>query len=73
MKCGYDKHYEVCHINDLTNQDSNKTLFEVNHPTNLIHLCPNCHWEFDNHLVDFDSIKNIAIKYLQQNKFAHYT
>lgn len=57
LLCGYDKHYEVCHIKDLTNHVENETIFEVNHKTNLIHLCPNCHWEFDNGHIELTVIK----------------
>lgn len=65
MKCGYDKHYEVCHIEDLTSQDTSKTLFEVNHITNLIHLCPNCHWEFDHNLTDEKEIRSIVANFFK--------
>ena len=47
-KCGYDKHYEVCHIKDISSFSKESTIFEVNQIGNLVHLCPNCHWEFDN-------------------------
>lgn len=49
--CGYDKHYEVCHIKDLKDFTRKETLFEVNNKDNLVHLCPNCHWEFDKGLL----------------------
>lgn len=45
--CGYDKYYEVCHIKDLKDFSREETLYEVNNKDNLVHLCPNCHWEFD--------------------------
>jgi hypothetical protein len=39
--CGYDKHVEIAHIKAIKD-------FSLNtHPTNIIALCPNCHWEFD--------------------------
>lgn len=47
-KCGYDKHYEVCHIKGIKDFPLTATIGEVNHPSNLIPLCPNCHWEMDN-------------------------
>lgn len=48
MNCGYNKHYEVCHIKDIKDFDFNKTtIYEINSPENLLHLCPNCHWELD--------------------------
>lgn len=51
MICGYDKHYEVCHVKDLKDFTREETFFEVNNKTNLIHLCSNCHWEFDKGLI----------------------
>jgi hypothetical protein len=46
--CGYDKHYEVAHIVALSAQPLTARISEVNAPENLIGLCPNHHWEFDN-------------------------
>lgn len=46
--CGYLNHYEVCHIIAVKDFDKNKTLIELNHIDNLVALCPNHHWEFDN-------------------------
>lgn len=47
-KCGYDKHVEVAHIKPVCEFDEDTLLSEVNSESNLIPLCPNCHWEFDN-------------------------
>lgn len=47
-KCGYEKHVELCHIKPITSFTEENTLAEVNHRDNIIQLCPNCHWEFDN-------------------------
>jgi len=49
-KCGYDKHVELCHIKAINSFDETSTISEVNHPSNIIQLCPNCHWEMDNGL-----------------------
>jgi 5-methylcytosine-specific restriction endonuclease McrA len=46
-KCGYSKHVEVCHIKPIAQFSLDALLSEVNHESNLIILCPNCHWEFD--------------------------
>lgn len=54
--CNYDKHFEVCHVKALTTFDNDETLFEVNNKTNLVHLCPNCHWEFDHNLIPLETI-----------------
>ena len=45
--CGYDKHYEVCHIKPIGSFDKSTPISIVNSLNNLIALCPNCHWEFD--------------------------
>lgn len=46
--CGYDKHVELAHIKDVSSFPDEALLSEVNSPSNVIQLCPNCHWEFDN-------------------------
>lgn len=63
MLCGYDKHYEVCHIKDLKDFSRDETFYEINNKTNLIHLCCNCHWEFDKGLIDINTIKEAQEKY----------
>ena len=45
--CGYDKHVELCHIKPVSSFPETAMVSEVNDLTNLIALCPNCHWEFD--------------------------
>lgn len=45
--CGYAVHVEVCHIQPISSFPETATVAEVNHPDNLIFLCPNHHWEFD--------------------------
>ena len=57
MLCGYDKHYEVCHVKDLKNFTREETIYEINNKNNLIHLCPNCHWEFDHNQIDIQKIQ----------------
>jgi hypothetical protein len=47
-RCGYDKHIDVCHIKAIKDFDPLTSIRVVNSPDNLIGLCPNCHWEFDN-------------------------
>lgn len=49
--CGYSKHVELCHIKAVASFDDNAFIGEVNHPNNIIQLCPNCHWELDNGLL----------------------
>lgn len=47
-KCGYSKHVEVAHIKAINSFSDDALLSEINALSNLILLCPNCHWEFDN-------------------------
>lgn len=46
--CGYDKHIDVCHIRAVKDFPVTATIAEVNAISNLVPLCPNHHWEFDN-------------------------
>lgn len=46
--CGYDKHVELAHIKAVSEFNNDALLSEVNCELNVIPLCPNCHWEFDN-------------------------
>lgn len=49
--CGYDKRTEICHIKPISSFPGETTLEEINAESNLIVLCPNCHWEFDEGLL----------------------
>lgn len=51
FSCGYEKHVEVCHIKSIKDFSGSTKIKEINSRANLIHLCPNCHWEFDNKLL----------------------
>ena len=46
--CGYSKHVEVAHIKAVSEFDDDATIKEINSLSNLIGLCPNHHWEYDN-------------------------
>jgi hypothetical protein len=46
--CGYKNHIEICHIKPVSGFNGNATIEEINNIENLIALCPNHHWEFDN-------------------------
>ena len=47
-KCGYAKHVELCHIKSIKSFPDDALASEINHIDNLVQLCRNCHWEFDN-------------------------
>lgn len=46
--CGYNKHVELAHIKEVSSFPDDALLSEVNSRDNVIPLCRNCHWEFDN-------------------------
>lgn len=50
-KCGYNKHIEICHIKAVSLFSDDSKISEINNKSNLIPLCPNCHWEYDNGLL----------------------
>jgi hypothetical protein len=58
-KCNYNKHVEICHIKAISEFEENTLISVINDINNLIYLCPNCHWEYDNGLLD---IKQTNIK-----------
>lgn len=47
-ECGYSKHIEIAHIKAISSFPESTKLKVVNSPSNLLPLCPNCHWEHDN-------------------------
>lgn len=50
--CNYDKHVEIAHIKAVSEFSDDSTLVEINNINNLIALCPNHHWEYDNNLIN---------------------
>lgn len=59
--CGYDKHFEVAHIKAVSDFDDDVLISEINNIDNLIALCPNHHWEYDNANLDITGyLNNIA-------------
>jgi len=50
--CGYSKHVEVCHIKPIASFKADTPVSVVNALSNLVGLCPNCHWEFDHGMLD---------------------
>ena len=53
--CGYDKHVEVCHILPVSSFPPTALISEINAIENLVGLCPNHHWEFDEGLLKIDA------------------
>jgi hypothetical protein len=54
-ECGYEAHVEACHVRPVRDFPLDATLNEINHPTNLVFLCPNHHWEFDRGRLPFNA------------------
>jgi 5-methylcytosine-specific restriction endonuclease McrA len=46
--CNYTTHVEVCHIKPVSEFSGDSLIKDINHLSNLMYLCPNHHWEFDN-------------------------
>ena len=46
--CGYALYIEIAHIKSVSSFDGDALLKEINDISNLVALCPNHHWEFDN-------------------------
>jgi predicted restriction endonuclease len=49
--CGYSKHIEACHVKSISSFPPTTLLSEINHESNIIALCRNCHWEYDHGLI----------------------
>lgn len=62
--CDYKTHIEIAHIRSVSSFSENSLISEINDINNLIYLCPNHHWEFDNEKLskeNLDKIKNYSI------------
>lgn len=56
--CNYSSHVELAHIKAISSWDDNTPLGIINSPDNILVLCPNHHWEFDNNLLKLEQIPN---------------
>lgn len=59
--CGYSKHIEICHIKNVSDFDVNVKINEINNINNLIALCRNHHWEFDNGLIHEEELRSRTV------------
>jgi hypothetical protein len=50
--CGYNLHVDICHIKSVSEFSDDSQIREINSMDNLVALCKNHHWEFDNGLLD---------------------
>ena len=54
--CSYDKHVELAHLKAVASFPKETKLKDINHPDNVLVLCRNCHYEYDNHLLLLEDI-----------------
>lgn len=59
LKCGYEKHIEICHIKAISEFSLDSIISEINSRGNTVALCPNCHWEFDHGLISKQEIQQL--------------
>lgn len=45
--CNYSEHVEACHVKSVSSFSAETLLLEINDPSNLVFLCPNCHKQLD--------------------------
>lgn len=63
LNCGYSKHFQICHIKPMSSFSEDIIIGVINDFSNIIPLCPNCHWEFDH--LDLIIPQEILDKYIQ--------
>lgn len=54
--CSYDKHVETAHIISVMKAPDAFQMKAINSKENLMYLCPNHHWEFDNNFISIEQI-----------------
>lgn len=57
--CEYKVHAEIAHLREISSFLDSATIGEINDTKNLALLCRNCHWEYDNGLVENRDIVSI--------------
>lgn len=60
QNCEYSLHVELAHIKPISSFGPDGKLGEINHPQNILVLCRNCHWEFDNGYLSLEKIPKRA-------------
>lgn len=56
--CHYSKHFDICHLKEISSFHKDSLIREINNIFNLIALCKNHHWELDHNLM---SLEDLAI------------
>lgn len=59
--CGYSKHIDICHVRDISSFPDETLIKEINDLSNLVALCKNHHWEFDNKCMYFDDNLKVEV------------
>lgn len=54
--CGYSLHVDCAHIRPIASFSNSALISEINHPSNLIGLCKNHHWEQENGFLDISGL-----------------
>ena len=57
FNCTYDKFVDVAHKKAISSFSPDDMLSVINHPNNLMYLCPNCHHEFDGNILSLNDIE----------------
>lgn len=60
--CGFAEHVDIAHIKPVRSFPDGTLLGEINPIENLIGLCPNCHWLFDNGVIAEEVIKEKVVE-----------
>ena len=58
--CGYSTHIHIAHIKSVSQFSPETLLTVINHPNNLIALCPNHHWEYDHNILRLEDFILVA-------------
>ena len=58
LVCNYSLHVDIAHVRDVKSYPDTATVAEVNDLSNLIALCKNHHWEFDNGYLQIEGISS---------------
>ncbi len=58
--CGYDRHIQISHVKPVSSFPDSALISEINAIENIVSLCPNHHWEFDNGLISIEELRQAA-------------
>ena len=58
LVCKYSNHVEVAHVKAVSKFSDDTLVSEMNDLQNLMYLCPNHHWEYDNGKLSLEELQN---------------